>query len=187
MMTRKTFVLAGLFLIALGPLSAALQGYLLLSKILPTDSGPYFLLSSFLVTPIGFGLLLWKWLRTVGRSIRFTALSFFGLLVTFYFSYIFPVTALIGLDAGAILYNEIGAWARSGREGVIIVTMKVKLQVAMITAIDHMLGNWTLFLALYLAASDPRFPKGNNLLGRLSKRIFATRNATSRTIEQTVS
>lgn len=190
-MTRKTFILAGLFAIALGSLSAALQSYLLLSQTIPTDSGPYYLLFSALVTPVGFGLLLWKRLRTVGRSKRFTAFSFFGLLVTFYFALIFPVIAWIGLDtssiSGAIISNEIGAWASSGREGVIIFTLKAKLQVAILLAIDYLVGYWPLFVAMYLAASDPRFPKENNLLGRLSKSLSATRSSTSKAIQQSIS
>ena len=187
-MSRKTFILIGLFLIALGPLSVALQSYLLLSKIIPTGSGPYYLLFGFLVTPIGFGLLLWKWQRTVGRSRRFTVLSIFGLLVTYYLSFvILPVHTWIGLDISSVLLNEVGDWAKSGRDEVIIFTMKAKLQVALMLIIGNTIGMWSLFLALYLGASDPRFPKGNNLLGRLSKRVSAMRRATSRPVEQTVS
>ena len=187
-MSRKIFILIGLFLIALGPLSVALQSYLFLSKIIPTDSIPYFSLFSFLMTPIGFGLLLWKWQRTVGRSRRYTVLSIFGLLVTYYSSFILvPVHGWIGLDTFSVLFDEIGAWAQSGRDEVIIFTMKAKLQVALTLTIEQTIAMWPLFLALCLGASDPRFPKGNNLLGRLSKRIFATRRANSRLIEQTVS
>ena len=188
-MTRKTFILAGLFAIALGSLSAALQSYLLLSQTIPTDSGPYYLLFSALVTPVGFGLLLWKRLRTVGRSKRFTAFSFFGLLVTFYFALIFPVIAWIGLDtssiSGAIISNEIGAWASSGREGVIIFTLKAKLQVAILLAIDYLVGYWPLFVALYLAALDPRFPKGDSQLKRLLNRIFTTHRTITSPINKT--
>lgn len=157
----------------------------MISRIIPIDWVIHGLVFRYIIVPVGFSLLLWKWLGTVGRSKRFAAFSFFGTLVTYYmFIMLIGLFGWPGFDTSGILTNEIGVWSEAGGEGEIMFTMKAKLKVALLTAINETLGNWILFAALYLGASDPRFPKRNSQLNVLLKRIFSTRSTPTCTINQ---
>ncbi len=186
MMTRKTFVLTGLFVILSGSLFVTLQSHLIISRIIPLDWVAHGTVFRCIIVPVGFSLLLWKWLRTVGRSKRFAAFSFFGTLVTYYMVLISQGLVWLGFDTSHILNNEIAVWSKAGGEGEIMFTMKGRLKVAILTAINETLGNWILFAALYVGASDPRSPKPHSQLNRLLKRIFSTRSTTTSTMDQTV-
>lgn len=183
-MTRKTFVLTGLLVILSGSLFASLQAYLMISRIIPLDWIFEGMLFRCVIVPVAFSILLWKWLRTAGKSKGFAALSFFGTLVAHYMWLIFQGFVWSGFDTSGILNSEISDLSKAGIEGEIIFAVKSKLKVAILTAINEVLGNWILFAALYLGASDPRSSKRLSQLNRLLNRIFFTRSTTTSTLNQ---
>lgn len=178
-MTRKTFILAGLFLIILGPISIALQSFLLLSEMLPKETYVYFDLFRFVVIPLVFGLLMWKRLINIGKSRKFTACSLVGLLAVFIMSMILLPLMLtyFGSNPSGALMNEIATWSKSGGKGDFNFSTNAKIKMATYHAITLALANWPLFAALYFGAGGPRSPRGNNPLSPLSKNTVEKGNS----------
>jgi len=179
MMTRKTFILAGLVLIALGPLSVALETFLMLSESISKETFVYFDLFRLVAIPLVFGFLIWKHLNHVGKSRRFRAYFMAGCFATFFMSMtLLPLIAMyLGSNPVGALMSEIATWSKSGGEGDFTFSTNVKLKMAIYHAITLAVANWPLFAALYFGAGGPRFPRGNNPLTRLSKHEVEKDNA----------
>lgn len=188
-MTRKTFILAGLFLIALGPISFALQTFFLLSEMLPKETYVYFDLFRYVVIPLVFGLLLWKRLKHIGKSRRFMVFCFAGTFATFVMSMVLLPLMLINLGSNPVgaLMNEIATWSKSDGKGDFNFSTNVKIKMAIYHAFTLALVNWPLFAALYFGAGGPRAPRGNNPLSPLSKHTFEKDNSASSLRTQLVS
>lgn len=174
-MTRKTFILAGLFLITLGPISIALQTFFLLSEITSTETIVYFDLFRYVAIPLVFGLLIWRRFKHIGKSRRFTACCIVGFLATFVISMILLPLMLIYLDSNHLgaLMDEIRTWSKSGGTGDFKFSTNVQIKLAIYHAFALALANWPLFAALYFGAGGLRSPRGNNL----SKQTFEKDNS----------
>lgn len=189
-MTRKKFILAGVFLIALGALSIALQSYLMVSEIISKEMAIYGPMFYLIAIPLAFGLLLWRRLKYTYRSRRLSTFCCAGFFVAFFISLLFPIQYVLmmsGFDPSGPIVNEIVAWSKSGGEGDFHSTTKAKVEMAFMIAFVHTLGNWPVFVALYFGSKDSSSPRGNNLLDRLSKRISEKRNAVTSSRKQIVS
>lgn len=188
-MTRKTLILAGLFLIALGPISIALQTFFLLSEITSRETHVYFDLFRYLAIPLVFGLLIWKRLKHIGKSRRFTACYFAGILTAYFMSMILvPLMALyFGSNSVDAMTNEIVTWSKSGQKGDFNFSTSAKINMATYNAIILALASWPLFVALYFGAGGPRSPKGNNPLAPLSKHAVEKDNSAFSLRKQMVS
>jgi len=132
MVNRKTFILAGLFLIALGSFSIALQTYLMLSEIIIKETFVYFDLFRWVGIPSAFGVLVWKRLTHIGKSRRYTACCIAGIMTTYFMSMILlPLMAMfLGSNVVGALTNEIATWSKSGGEGDFTFSTNVKLKMA---------------------------------------------------------
>ena len=190
-MTRKIFILAGLFLIVLGPFSIALQTFLMLSEIIIAETFVYFDLFRLVAVPLAFALLVWKRIIHIGKSRRFTACCTAGIMATYFMSMILLPLIAIYLDNGAVgaLMNEIVIWSKSGGEGDFTFSTHVKLKMAAHHAFILALASWPLFAALYFdfRAGGPWSPRGNKPLARLTKRAVEKDNAALNLRKQMVS
>jgi len=173
-MTRRTFILAGLFLIALGPISIALETFFLLSEIISKEIYVYFDLLRYVAIPLIFGILIWKRLKHIGKSRKFIAYCFAGVFATFFISMtLVPLLAIyLGSNPVGALMNEIATWSKSGGKDGFKFSTNVKIKMAIYHAITLALANWPLFAALYFGAGGPRSPKGHNPFALLSKHSF---------------
>ncbi len=172
MKTKKTFVIGGLFLIALGLLFTALNTYLLLSKITSNDASVYPLLFRSVVLPVAFGVLLWKRLRFIGRGPLLTAFCIAGCLATNHMVMIFqpPLSEILpSLNPVDSLTAEVAIWSKSGVQNEFHFTTLIKLKMVIFTVTNQILGSWTLFAALFFGTLDPRSPRGSSSIGPLSK------------------
>lgn len=195
-MTRKIFILAGLFLITLGAFSIALQTFLVLSEIILAETDVYFSLFRLVVIPLAFGLLAWKRIIHIGKSRRFTACCIAGIIAAYFLSMILlPLMAIyldtIYFDNSALgdLMNEIAIWSKSGGEGDFTFSTYGKLKIAAQHAFILALASWPLFAALYFdfGAGGPWSPRGNKPLARISKRAVEKDNSALNLRKQMVS
>jgi len=189
-MTRNRFILTGVFLIALGALSIALQSYLMVSEIISKDMAIYSKLFHLIAIPFAFGLLLWRRLKYTDRSRRFTTYCFAGFVAAVFISLLFPIQYVLmmsGFDPSGPIMNEITAWSKSGVGGDFNPTTKAKVQMAFIIAFVHTLGSWPFYIALYFGSKNSSPPRGNKLLDRLSKRASEKRSAVTSSRKQIVS
>lgn len=188
-MTRKTFILAGLFLVALGAFSIALQTFLMLSEIITKETFVYFDLFRWVGVPLAFGLLVWKRLTHIGKSRRFTACCIAGIIITYFMSMILlPLMAMfLGSNVVGALTNEIATWSKSGGEGDFAFSTNAKLKMATFHAVTLVLASWPLFIALYFGAGGPLFLRGKDPLTGLSKHAIEKDNAALNLRKQMVS
>ena len=179
-MTGKTFILIGLFLIALGPISIALQTFFVLSEALSTETSIYFDLFRCVAIPLVFGLLIWKRLKHIGKSRRFMAYCLAGIFAIFFMSMtLLPLMAMnLGSYPFDALTNEIATWSKSGGKGDFKFSVNAKIKMATYHAFTLALANWPLFAALSFGAGGSWSPKGNNSLASLSKHPFKKDNST---------
>lgn len=179
-MTRKKFVIIGLSIIALGPLSIAFQSFLLLSEVTLQETKVYFDLFSYVALPFVFGLLICRRLNYIGKDLRFTTYYCIGLLTTFFIS-LFVLLPLLLMSIGAAplgdLQSEITSWSMSGGKDDFNFSAIAKLKMSAWHAIFMAIANWPLFAALYLGTGGPRSPRGDNPLTRLSKHAVEKDNS----------
>ena len=169
-MTRKTFILTGLFLIALAPLCTASHAFLMLSKITPAEMTAYLQLFLQVAILLAFCLLVWKRLNFISKSHQFKVWFFAGFLATFFISLtILPpfLFTSIGINPVDALNDEIANWVNSGGKGDFSFSTYGKIKVAIFSAILSVVINWPFFAALYFCARDPRSPKGDNPFSHL--------------------
>ena len=185
-MTRKTFILTGLFLIALVPLYMGLLCFLTLSQIIQMDSITNTHLPLFLIAavPLGFGVLLWLRLRYIGKTRTFTGLCIFGFFVTLLLSYKLNLSGdLIPFfdikNPNERILAEITAWLNAGSEGELSVSLRPRIEMAMLSGGNYLLLNWFLFVVLYFGALGPRPPRDRKRLGGLLKRFIIWRDEES--------
>jgi len=188
-MTSKTFISIGLFLIALGPLSIALQTFLMLSEITSNATHVYFGLLRYVTVPLVFGLLAWKRLIHIGKSRRFATCCIAGIIATYFMSMILlPLMAMfLGSNVVGALTNEIATWSKSGGEGDFTFSTNSKLKMATFHAVTLTLASWPLFAALYFGTGGPWSPRGNKPLATLYKHANEKGNSTISLREQMVS
>ncbi len=191
-MTRKTFILTGLFLIALVPLYMGLLCFLTLSQIIQMDSITNTHLPLFLIAavPLGFGVLLWLRLRYIGKTRTFTGLCIFGFFVTLLLSYkLYLSGGLIQFgdliqffdinNPGHQILAEIAAWQNAGSEGELSISLRPRIEMAMLSGGRYLFLNWFLFVVLYFGALGPRPPRDRKRLGGLLKRFIIWRDEES--------
>ena len=185
-MTRKTFILTGLFLIALVPLYMGLRCFLFLSQIIQMDSITNTHLPLFLIAavPLGFGVLLWLRLRYIGKTRTFTGLCIFGFFVTLLLSYKLNLSGdLIPFfdikNPNERILAEITAWLNAGSEGELSISLRPRIEMAMLSGGNYLLLNWFLFVVLYFGALGPRPPRDRKRLGGLLKRFIIWRDEES--------
>ena len=185
-MTRKTFILTGLFLIALVPLYMGLRCFLFLSQIIQMDSIANTHLPLFLIAavPLGFGVLLWLRLRYIGKTRTFTGLCIFGFFVTLLLSYKLNLSGdLIPFfdikNPNERILAEITAWQNAGSEGELSISLRPRIEMAMLSGGNYLLLNWFLFVVLYFGALGPRPPRDRKRLGGLLKRFIIWRDEES--------
>lgn len=185
-MTRKTFILTGLFLIALVPLYMGLLCFLTLSQIIQMDSITNTHLPLFLIAavPLGFGVLLWLRLRYIGKTRTFTGLCIFGFFVTLLLSYKLNLSGdLIPFfdikNPNERILAEITAWQNAGSEGELSISLRPRIEMAMLSGGNYLLLNWFLFVVLYFGALGPRPPRDRKRLGGLLKRFIIWRDEES--------
>ena len=185
-MTRKTFILTGLFLIALVPLYMGLLCFLTMSQIIQMDSITNTHLPLFLIAavPLGFGVLLWLRLRYIGKTRTFTGLCIFGFFVTLLLSYKLNLSGdLIPFfdikNPNERILAEITAWLNAGSEGELSVSLRPRIEMAMLSGGNYLLLNWFLFVVLYFGALGPRPPRDRKRLGGLLKRFIIWRDEES--------
>lgn len=185
-MTRKTFILTGLFLIALVPLYMGLLSFLTLSQIIQMDSITNTHLPLFLIAavPLGFGVLLWLRLRYIGKTRTFTGLCIFGFFVTLLLSYKLNLSGdLIPFfdikNPNERILAEITAWLNAGSEGELSISLRPRIEMAMLSGGNYLLLNWFLFVVLYFGALGPRPPRDRKRLGGLLKRFIIWRDEES--------
>ena len=185
-MTRKTFILTGLFLIALVPLYMGLLDFLFLSQIIQMDSITNTHLPLFLIAavPLGFGVLLWLRLRYIGKTRTFTGLCIFGFFVTLLLSYKLNLSGdLIPFfdikNPNERILAEITAWQNAGSEGELSISLRPRIEMAMLSGGNYLLLNWFLFVVLYFGALGPRPPRDRKRLGGLLKRFIIWRDEES--------
>lgn len=185
-MTRKTFILTGLFLIALVPLYMGLLCFLTLSQIIQMDSITNTHLPLFLIAavPLGFGVLLWLRLRYIGKTRTFTGLCIFGFFVTLLLSYKLNLSGdLIPFfdikNPNERILAEITAWLNAGSEGELSISLRPRIEMAMLSGGNYLLLNWFLFVVLYFGALGPRPPRDRKRLGGLLKRFIIWRDEES--------
>ena len=185
-MTRKTFILTGLFLIALVPLYMGLLCFLTLSQIIQMDSITNTHLPLFLIAavPLGFGVLLWLRLRYIGKTRTFTGLCIFGFFVTLLLSYKLNLSGdLIPFfdikNPNERILAEITAWLNTGSEGELSISLRPRIEMAMLSGGNYLLLNWFLFVVLYFGALGPRPPRDRKRLGGLLKRFIIWRDEES--------
>lgn len=173
-MTKKSFILAGLFLVFLSSLLMVLETYLVFSDLIIVGTGLYTGLFRFFVIPLIFCFLLWKRLRHVGRPRSMTAFCLAGFVVVFFAETINQVllSAIIAeLNPSDVFNSEIVAWVKSGKEGVFQFSMQAKFKMAAFNASSVIIASWPLFVVLFFGALDPRSPGGAKPFARLTKRI----------------
>lgn len=173
-MTKRTFILTGLFLIFSSSLLMALETYLVLSGVMIQDAGLYIALFRFPVIPLIFCFLLWRRLRHVGRSRLITVFSMAGFVVLFFTGFIglTPFFTIIAeLNPSNIVNEELAAWVKAGKKGTFQISTQSKLILMGFNASTLILVSWPLFVALFFGALDPRSPGGANPFVRLSKRV----------------
>lgn len=187
-MTRKTFILTGLFLIALVPLYMGLRCFLFLSQIIQMDSITNTHLPLFLIAavPLGFGVLLWLRLRYIGKTRTFTGLCIFGFFVTLLLSYKLNLSGDLGLiqffdinHPNERILAEITAWQNAGSEGELSISLRPRIEMAMLSGGTYLFLNWFLFVVLYFGALGPRPPRDRKRLGGLLKRFIIWRDEES--------
>ena len=185
-MTRKTFILTGLFLIALVPLYMGLLCFLTLSQIIQMDSITNTHLPLFLIAavPLGFGVLLWLRLRYIGKTRTFTGLCIFGFFVTLLLSYKLNLSGdLIPFfdikNPNERILAEITAWQNAGSEGELSISLRPRIEMAMLSGGNYLFLNWFLFVVLYFGALGPRPPRDRKRLGGLLKRFIIWRDEES--------
>lgn len=187
-MTRKTFILTGLFLIALVPLYMGLLSFLTLSQIIQMDSITNTHLPLFLIAavPLGFGVLLWLRLRYIGKTRTFTGLCIFGFFVTLLLSYKLNLSGGLGLiqffdikNPSERILAEIVAWQNAGSEGELSISLRPRIEMAMLSGGRYLFVNWFLFVVLYFGALGPRPPRDRKRLGGLLKRFIIWRDEES--------
>lgn len=185
-MTRKTFILTGLFLIALVPLYMGLLCFLTLSQIIQMDSITNTHLPLFLIAavPLGFGVLLWLRLRYIGKTRTFTGLCIFGFFVTLLLSYKLNLSGdLIPFfdikNPNERILAEITAWQNAGSEGELSISLRPRIEMAMLSGGTYLFLNWFLFVVLYFGALGPRPPRDRKRLGGLLKRFIIWRDEES--------
>ena len=187
-MTRKTFILTGLFLIALVPLYMGLLDFLFLSQIIQMDSITNTHLPLFLIAavPLGFGVLLWLRLRYIGKTRTFTGLCIFGFFVTLLLSYKLNLSGDLGLiqffdinHPNERILAEITAWQNAGSEGELSISLRPRIEMAMLSGGTYLFLNWFLFVVLYFGALGPRPPRDRKRLGGLLKRFIIWRDEES--------
>lgn len=165
-MSRKKFILSGLFLILLAPLCTALLCFLMLSKIIPGEMAAYLQFFIQVAILLIFGLLIWKRLNSLGNSHPYKAWLIVGLLIiVLIMSYIIVPSLLfthVGSDSINTLNNEIANWSNSGGRGEFKFSNYGKMKMAFFSAVFLVVKNWPLIAALYLGAKGPRSPRGQN-------------------------
>ena len=154
-------------MIALAPLSMALQTYFLLSEITLTEAEVYFHMLRYVAIPLVFGFLLWKRLIIIGKNYKLLTYFFVGFIA---FSLLVPLLALnLNFNPTGTLTNEIAAWSKSGGKGDFSFSKNVKIKMTTFNAIVSAITYLPLLAALYFAVDGPRPPRGNQALVHLSR------------------
>ncbi len=198
-MTKRKFLFAGLFLVALSAFWISLETYFLLStkNVEFSNSGRIFLLNLriFLLTlgtPILFCVVLWQRLRFTGRSRPISAIFIAMFFVLWYYGMFFGSSFLPVLNVFNpvdTLMEELRAWSAAGYEGVSQYKLRTILKMSAFNGMTSTItGNWTLLLALILGAFDPWCPRrvkvAENQSGNAALKRKSTYSAINRMIPQ---
>ena len=133
---------------------------------------------------MGFGVLLWLRLRYIGKTRTFTGLCIFGFFVTLLLSYKLNLSGdLIPFfdikNPNERILAEITAWLNAGSEGELSISLRPRIEMAMLSGGNYLLLNWFLFVVLYFGALGPRPPRDRKRLGGLLKRFIIWRDEES--------
>ena len=162
--------------------------FLTLSQIIQMDSITNTHLPLFLIAavPLGFGVLLWLRLRYIGKTRTFTGLCIFGFFVTLLLSYKLNLSGGLGLiqffdinNPAERILAEITAWQNAGSEGELSISLRPRIEMAMLSGGTYLFLNWFLFVVLYFGALGPRPPRDRKRLGGLLKRFIIWRDEES--------
>lgn len=164
-MTKRSFILFGLFLIALAALWVSVETYLLLCFRKEDPLGPLSSLFYFWVIPILFWFVVWRYLRFSGRSKKLSAASVLGCALLFYFgnAISWPLIELLEpYSPHNTMLDEIGAWADAGSKGVLEFKSLTILKVSAFNGLSTLIGTWPLIFVLILVGFDRRPPSDMN-------------------------
>lgn len=185
-MSRKAFIIWGLVIISLSPITVAVVQYLGLSRLIEIDSvGLNLTLGTFFLTPLAFGALLHLRFKEIGRRKRILVLCI-GL-------YLFTLTMTnpstlyndyVIMDSGAQtrFIEAIGEWAQThDADSLMTWTVKQKLDYVLIMLPMSYLHNWGLFALLAFGSLDPRKPSNNRVVQFLKSGFQWTSGSAVRT------
>lgn len=167
-MSQKSFIIWGLMIISLYPITAAIALYLGISRIVEMDKLVWFsMVGPLIATPLAFGGLLYLRFTEIGRRKRIVALCILLYLITLTItspSMLYNDYIITGSGAQDRFDDAIGVWAQTHDADTLMVwTVKQKLDYVLIMLPMNYLANWGLFALLWFGSLDPRTPSKNRV------------------------
>lgn len=167
-MKRKAFLIWGLVIIQFNVTLIAVAIYLSLSKIIDAKViAPGLGIVQLLVTLFGFGLILHFRFKETGRRTWFLVLCLPFYLISLFIGGLFMLgdLALDIFGAHDRLFGAIGEWAAldDPKPASPFSTIR-KLDYAIFSIPSQYLGQWGLFVLLWLGCLDPRKPSKNRFI-----------------------
>ena len=136
-MSRKSFIIWGLVIISLYPITVAVVQYLGLSRIIEISSaGLYLAMGLFFGMPLAFGGLLHQRFKKIERRKRVLALCIFLYVITLTManpSMLYNDYVIMDSGAQTRFFEAIGTWSQTNDADTLIVwTVKQKLDYVLI-------------------------------------------------------
>ena len=168
-MSRKSFIIWGLVIISLYPITVAVVQYLGLSRIIEISSAGLFLAMGLLFgMPLAFGTLLHLRFKEIGRRKRVLALCIFLYVITLTManpSMLYNDYVIMDSGAQTRFFEAIGTWSQTHDADTLMVwTVKQKLDYVLIMMPSAYIMNWGLFALLAFGSLDPRTPSKNRVV-----------------------